>query len=591
MAKSKWMVAQKKADFDAIATEYGIDPVLARIIRNREVISDEDIELFLKGDMSYLHDPMLMKGMKEACQYIREAIAAGKKIRIIGDYDVDGICATYILLRGFRELGAIVDTVIPHRIKDGYGLNDQLILDAFEDGINLIVTCDNGIAAASQIALAKEKGIDVIITDHHEVPYDMIDGTKCYNIPKALCVVDPKQEDCTYPYPNICGAFIAFKLVTKLTDASELIEELIPFAAMATVCDVMELLDENRVIVKEGLKRMKAPINTGLRALKMVAGLGDKDISAYHFGFVLGPTVNATGRLDAARRALELFGASSYNEACLIATELKQLNEKRKQLTEDGAQSAVEMIEASDMRTDHVLVVYLPECHESLAGIIAGRIKEKYYRPTIILTDAEDGIKGSGRSVEGYDMYEELSRVKDMMTKFGGHTMAAGLSLPSADCIAEFRRRLNEYESMSEEVLTRKVHIDAPMPLGYINQKLVASFEKLEPCGVANPQPMFATKNISLISYRKIGKNRLIGKLKVMDEAGRSYELVYFDDLGAFDEFLIGNYGKELFEKSKAGNLCKGELALMIAYGVGINTFNSISQVQIVMKYYDVCRT
>lgn len=586
--KTQWMVACKNADFNAIATKYGIDKVLARIIRNRDVISDKDIDMFLNGDISMLHDPLLMKGMKEACEYIKESVEKGQKIRIIGDYDVDGICATFILLKGLRKLGATVDTVIPHRIRDGYGLNDQLILDAHNDGIDLIITCDNGIAASLQVDLALSLGMQVIVTDHHEVPYDMIDGVKNYIIPKALSVVDPKQADCPYPFKGICGAFVAFKLVSVLVSDDELMEELIPFAAMATVCDVMDLLDENRIIVREGLKRMSVPVNTGLRALVTATGLNDKDINAFHFGFVLGPTVNATGRLDTARRAIELFSSNNFNEACLIATELRQLNEERKKLTEDGASEAFYQIDNSSMSEDRVLVVYLPECHESIAGIIAGRVKERYYKPSIVLTNAEEGVKGSGRSIEGYDMYAELTKVKDIFVKYGGHTMAAGLSLESPEKVDELRRRLNENESMSEEILTRKVHIDVPMPLSYVNYGLVQSFEKLEPCGTSNPKPLFATKNLSLISYAKKGKTKLIGKLWFMDEEGRRYEMIYFDDLSVLDDFLIDSFGQEKFLKVTDGRCEKGDIPLKVVYSLGINTYNNTSSVQIVLKYFDV---
>lgn len=586
--KTQWMVACKNADFEAIATKFNIDKVLARIIRNRGMVSEKEIGDFLNADMSDLHDPLQMKGMSPACEYIRNSIAEGQKIRIIGDYDVDGICATFILLKGLKKLGADVDTVIPHRIRDGYGLNDQLIIDASNDGIDLIITCDNGIAASSQVELAESLGIKVIVTDHHEVPYDEIEGTKRYIIPNAVSVIDPKQADCPYPFKGICGAFVAFKLVSVLLSDENLMEELIPFAAMATVCDVMELLDENRIIVKEGLKRMAEPINPGLRALVTSTGLNDKDISAFHFGFVLGPTINATGRLDTARRAVELFSCESFSEACLIATELKQLNDERKKLTEDGANEAYNLIDSSEMVEDKVLVVYLPNCHESIAGIIAGRVKERYYRPSIVLTDAEEGIKGSGRSIEGYDMYAELTKVKDLFVKYGGHTMAAGLSLDSVQKVDVLRKRLNENQKMSADTLTRKIHIDVPMPLSYISFGLVKSFDRLEPCGTSNPRPLFATKKLSLISYVKKGKTKLIGKLKFVDEIGKAYEMVYFEDTQNLDDFLLESYGEERFGRLTLKGCETGEILMNVVYSLGINTYNNSSSVQIVLKHFDV---
>lgn len=590
MVKQKWMVTAKRADFKAIAEQFDIDPVLARILRNRDLISTDDIDMFLNGNLSNLHDPLLMKDMAKACDILKTKISKSEKIRIIGDYDVDGICSTYILLRGLRILGADVDTVIPHRIKDGYGLNDNLIQNASDEGINTILTCDNGISAYNQIELAQSLGMDVVITDHHEVPYEIENDVKRYIVPKALAVIDPKQEDCEYPFKSICGAMVAFKMIQVLLEGKhdDVINELIPFAAMATVCDVMELLDENRVIVKAGLSLMKNPSNVGLKALCLVTGVGEKPISAYHFGFVLGPTINATGRLDTAKRALELFATESFNEACIIATGLKELNDSRKKITEDGTLKACELIDNSSLATDNVLVVYLPDCHESIAGIIAGRIKERYYKPTIVLTDAEDGIKGSGRSIDEYDMYAELTKVKDLFTKYGGHKMAAGVSLENVAKVDELRNRLNRNCTLNEENLTRKLVIDVPMPLSYINMPLVKSFDMLEPCGVKNPKPLFATSGISLISYDKKGKNRVIGKLGIKDETGRTYDMVYFDDLEEFDRFIIDNFGKDKFDRLTCGACGLNDIVIKIAYCPDINEYNNSRSLQIIMKYYDV---
>ena len=588
MTKLKWMVTSKRADFDAIAEQFNIDKVLARVIRNRDVCTFEEIDSFLNGGMDRMHDPHLLKDLDLAVDILNEKIKEGKAIRIIGDYDVDGICSTYILLKGLRTLGANVDTVIPHRILDGYGLNDQLINNAHEDGIDTILTCDNGIAAVSQIELASSYGMTVVVTDHHEVPFTLEGEDKVYTLPKAACVVDPKREDCPYPFKSICGAMIAFKLIEVMLDGKheDVIRELIPFAAMATVCDVMELLDENRIIVKEGIKCMKEPVNKGLKALKIATGLSENEISCYHFGFVLGPTINATGRLDTAKRALELFDTVDFNEACLIATELRQLNESRKKLTEDGTLNAIRIIEDQDS-DDKVLVVYLGDAHESIAGIIAGRLKEKYYKPVIVLTDAEDGIKGSGRSIEGYNMYEELTRVNELFTKYGGHKMAAGVSLESLDKVDELRRRLNENCELTEDELSRKLKIDVPMPIGYLNHKLINSFELLEPCGTANPKPMFADKDVYLLSYEKKGRNRVIGKLRVSDSQGKAFDMVYFDSLEDLDEFIKDTYGDDALTTLNQGRGRIGDYPVKIAYSPSINSYNGRETIQIVLKYYD----
>ena len=584
------MVTSKRADFDAIAQKFNIDKVLARIIRNRDVIGDEEIERFLNGDLSMLHDPMLLKDMDKAVGIIKEKIANGKRIRIIGDYDVDGICSTYILLRGLNYLGAIVDTVIPHRIKDGYGLSNQLIEEAYADGIDTILTCDNGIAAKEQIALAKSYGMTVVITDHHEVPYVMSGDNKEYILPPADAIVDPKQEDCMYPYEGICGALVAYKYIQCIVGESfkDIMDELLPFAAMATVCDVMDLLDENRIIVKEGLKRMAEPVNTGMKALIVACGLSEKTISAYHYGFVLGPTINATGRLDTARRALELFSTTNFNEACVIATELRQLNDERKKMTEDGTKEAVEMIEGSIMANDTVLVVYLPSCHESIAGIIAGRIKERYYKPTLVFTDAEEGVKGSGRSIEAYNMYEELTKVQDIFSKYGGHKMAAGMSLRRVEDIDILRKRLNDNSKLTSEDMVKKLIIDVPMPMSYANIHLVRSFSMLEPCGNGNPHPLFADKNISLISMEKRGKTRKIAKIVAEDEGGLRFELMYFDDPDKVEDYIKETLGEERLNMLLLGRCHRGDILTKIAYNPSINVYNNKESMQLVIKEIEV---
>ncbi|MEI3212642.1 MAG: single-stranded-DNA-specific exonuclease RecJ [Lachnospiraceae bacterium] len=432
----KWMVAAKKADFNAIAQKYGITPVLARIMRNRDLTEDEEIRLFLKGTLADRPSPFALYGMEKAAELLLLKIREEKKIRVIGDYDVDGICSTYILCRGIQALSGKADRVIPHRIRDGYGLNISLIENAREDEVDTILTCDNGIAAFEEISLARDYGMTVIVTDHHEVPYTEENGNKEYHLPPADVVVDPKQSADTSHFKGICGALIAYKLIEALCEKSgeeekkkSLQKELLPFAALATVCDVMELRDENRIIVKYGMQQMKETENPGLLALLQVNDLMDKELSPYHAGFILGPCLNATGRLDSADRALRLFEETDFKKAVTEAYDLKSLNDSRKQMTEDGVSEAVRMLEAEGREQDPVLVVYLPDCHESIAGIIAGRLKEKYHKPVLVATRAEEGIKGSGRSIEAYSMYEELSKCRELFTKFGGHKMAAGFSL------------------------------------------------------------------------------------------------------------------------------------------------------------------
>lgn len=589
----KWMMAAKKADFDKIAQEFGISPVLARIMRNRDLQTREEIQKFLKGTLSDLYEPSDMKGMTQGCKLLQKKIHEGAFIRIIGDYDVDGICATYILLRGLRELGARVDTVIPHRMKDGYGLNDHLIEQAKEDKVDTIVTCDNGIAAASQIARAKAYGITVIVTDHHEVPYEEAGGNRRYLLPPAEVVIDPKQEDCTYPYKQICGAVVAYKMIQELFSMADgnqqeqknsILQELLAFAALATICDVMELRDENRILVKEGLREMEHTTNLGLKALLMVNGLEKRTLSPYHAGFVIGPCLNATGRLDTAARALELFDASEWKDAVNLATDLKSLNESRKQMTEEGVKAAIEQVEAF-WKQDDVLVVYLPDCHESLAGIIAGKVKERYHKPTFVLTKAEEGIKGSGRSIEAYSMYEELNRCKELFAKFGGHKMAAGLTL-ARDNVEEFRRMLNEHSTLKEEDFQEIVHIDVPMPLLLANRDFLKEMELLEPFGVGNPKPLFARKELSILSGSRLGKSGKFRKFQMAEEQDSSYTVVYFGDGEKMDEYLAERYGREQVEQIYHGRLARGQVTISMVYYPDWNVYQGKKNVELMMQYY-----
>lgn len=591
---ARWMVAAKKADFNKIAKEYGITPVLARIMRNRDIVEDRDIHRFLKGTPEDLYDPFLLKGMEQAVEMILAKIRAGKSMRIIGDYDVDGICSTFILEQGILSLGGRVDRVIPHRMKDGYGLNNSLIEDARKAEIDTVITCDNGIAAADSVSLAKQLGMTVIVTDHHEVPFEEIDGEKHYLLPEADVVIDPKQPDCGYPFKQICGAVVAYKLIRALVGkageaeekSGELLNEMLPFAALATVCDVMELLDENRIIVKYGLKAMNGVKNLGLKALLKVNGIEEKAITPYHAGFIIGPCLNATGRLDSADRALRLFEETRWKDAVTEAADLKSLNESRKKMTEDGVAEAVKQVEESALKNDRVLVVYLPDCHESIAGIIAGKVKERFHKPAFVLTRAEEGIKGSGRSIEAYSMYEEMTKCKEFFTKYGGHKMAAGLSLAKEEEIAPFRQALNKNCTLTEEDFEEVVHIDVPMPLSYANRDFIKELSYLEPFGTGNPKPLFAQKNVSLLSGKILGKNKNVGKYIIADEAGRAYDMIYFGDLNMLNDFLTDKYGKKTADSLYRSRLKAGEAVISMAYYPDINYFAGRETIQIVMQHY-----
>ncbi|MGN1180575.1 MAG: single-stranded-DNA-specific exonuclease RecJ [Suilimivivens sp.] len=591
---AKWMVAAKKADFNKIAKAYGITPVLARIIRNRDICEDQDIQMFLNGTMDDLHDPFLLKGMEQATELILSKIREEKAIRIIGDYDVDGICSTYILEQGISYLSGKVDRVIPHRIKDGYGLNDSLIEEAGKANIDTVLTCDNGIAAAPSIALAKKMGMTVVVTDHHEVPFEEKDGEKHFLLPGADVVIDPRQPDCEYPYKQICGAVVAYKVIQALlTKAGEeeekkqkLLKELLPFAALATVCDVMELLDENRIIVKYGLKAMNETKNYGLKALLQVNGIDQEEITPYHAGFIIGPCLNATGRLDSADRALHLFEETQWKDAMVEAGDLKNLNDSRKKMTEDGVAQAIRQVEESSLKNDSVLVVYLPECHESIAGIIAGKVKERFHKPSFVLTKGEEGIKGSGRSIEAYSMYDEMTRCRELFTKYGGHKMAAGLSLAKEEDIELLRRALNENCTLTEEDFQEVVHIDVPMPLSCVDRAFIRELSYLEPFGTGNPRPLFARKNISLLSGRVLGKNKNVGKYMIADEEGKIYDMIYFGDLNRLHEFLADKYGKKTVDFLYEGRLKRGEMVISMAYYPDINVYAGRENIQIVMQYY-----
>lgn len=567
------MVSAKRADFNRIAAEFGIDPVVARLIRNRDVVEEEEIRKYLYGGLEDLNDPKQMKDMEKAVAILTEKIQGGKQIRIIGDYDIDGVMSSYILLTGLRRLGAKADIRIPDRIADGYGLNENLVRRAKKDGADTILTCDNGIAALDQIRLAKELGMTVIVTDHHEIPYeDLADGSRVYHVPEADAVVNPKQKDCPYPFKGLCGGAVAWKLLGELLEAfghpAEEILEWLEFAAIATVGDVMDLQGENRILVKEGLKRLHHTGNQGLRELIRVQGLEPDQITAYHIGFVIGPCLNASGRLDTAERSLALLLAETGEEAARLAGDLKSLNDSRKEMTRQGEEEAIRIVEGSDLKNDRVLVVYLPECHESLAGIIAGRLREHFHKPAFVLTRSEDGIKGSGRSIEAYSMYEEMCRCRELFTKFGGHPMAAGLSLAGEEQVEVLRKELNRLSTLKDEDFTEKITIDVPMPVSYITKRLVAQLQLLEPFGKGNPKPLFAQKNIHVLSCRIFGKNKNVAKMKIQDPAGFCMDAVYFGDAEEF-----ARYARE-------------HTVLSLTYYPSLNVWNGKESLQITVQNY-----
>ena len=533
--REQWEEAPKITGNQELAQKFSVSPMAMRLIRSRAGESEEEVREYLEGTIEELADPYLMKGMKEAVSLLRRKIREGASIRIIGDYDIDGVNATHILITALKRAGAKADTVIPDRMKDGYGINEHLIEDAREAGIDTIVTCDNGIAAAKEIAFAKELGMTVIVTDHHDIPYqEEKDGSRTVILPPADVIVNPKQADCAYPFKKLCGAAVAWRLAEALYREEQIPREefldLAEFAAVATVGDIMDLTGENRILVKYGLKRLEQTKNPGYRALLAVNGLEGKKLTAYHIGFVIGPCINASGRLDTAKRALALLGEETKAEAEELAGDLKALNDSRKDLTVKGTQRAVQLIEETELKQDRVLVVYLPDCHESLAGIIAGRIREKYFRPCFVLTDAEDGVKGSGRSIPGYHMFDEMTKVRELFTKYGGHPMAAGLSLKPEN-VEPFRKAVNEHCTLTEEDLTPKIIYDAVLPICYAGEQIIRELELLEPFGKANEKPVFAAANLKVRSARIIGKNQNVLKAVLEGPDGTRLDTISFGDV------------------------------------------------------------
>lgn len=582
-----WVLLRKGADFQHISEKFHISPRVASLIRNRDVIGDDAIEKYLNGTIANLYDGMLMKDMDKAVAVIGEKIKENVKIRIIGDYDIDGIQSTYILLEGFRMLGADVDSDIPDRMKDGYGLNRNLIDRALEADVDTIITCDNGIAAAEEIAYAKSMGMTVVVTDHHEVPYTEIGGERRYILPEADAVVDPKQEDCAYPFKGLCGAAVAYKLVEALMEAmgkdAEDADYLMENVAIATIGDVMDLVDENRIFVKQGLDMLKRTENLGLKALMGCTGVNVDKLSPYHIGFVIGPCMNASGRLDTAKRALELLEAKKVAEADLLAGDLKALNDSRKDMTAQAVEEAFIQVENSELKNADVLVVYLPECHESLAGIVAGRIREKYYRPVFVLTKGAEGLKGSGRSIETWHMYEGLNRVKHLLSKFGGHKMAAGLSMPEEN-LEQFRKEINEKSGITPEDLNEKIAIDMQLPFECVNEKFIGELAVLEPFGKGNARPVFAERQVQVESARILGKNKNVLKLQVRDIHGTRMDAMYFGDVNTFVEYVREKFGDIACECLLRGH--GHGIVMAFTYYPDINEYQGVRTPQIVIQNY-----
>lgn len=584
----RWFVKNIKADYKQISQKYGITEFMSRLIINRNIINDEVIRSYINPDFDKLHNSREMKGLEKAVDILQQKIKLNKKIRIVGDYDVDGVISTYILYTALKKCNANVDYEIPDRIKDGYGINAEIIEQAKKEGIETILTCDNGISAIEAIKYAKDSGMTVIVTDHHDIPFvEDENKVRKFISSDADAIVNPKQEGCNYKFKQLCGAGVAFKLIEVLYEEFGIHKEecykLMEFLAIATVCDVVDLVDENRIFVKKGLELINSTTNLGLQELIRECELMDKKLSVYHLGFIIGPCINASGRLDTAKKGLRLLISQDEDEAVTLAKELVKLNEERKDMTMRGVEAAIETVEKNNMINDKVLVIYMPDVHESLAGIIAGRVREKYNAPTLVITKSEKGVKGSGRSIEEYNMYEELVKCKELLGNFGGHPMAAGFSLQEKD-IDEFRRRLNENTELKDEDLLRKVTIDCVLPLDSINYKLINDIEKLEPYGKANSKPLFAEKNVNLIKAMILGKNGNVLKFKVKTKLNKVIDAIYFGDVCEFEEGIIDKYGKEELQKLYEG-VYNGVMVDLVFYP-SINEYNGSTSIQVVVQNY-----
>lgn len=584
----RWFIKNKKMDYKYMAHKYGITELMSKLIINRDITDDFLIKSYIKPEFNMLHEPREMKDMNKAVEIIINKIKNKNKIRIIGDYDVDGVISVYILYCALKRCGADVDYEIPDRIKDGYGVNVGIIEKAKDEEIDTIITCDNGISAIDPIKTAKELGMTVIVTDHHDIPFveDEL-GERTFIRSEADAILNPKQEECKYKFKSLCGAGVAFKLIQVLYEEFKISEEeafyFIEFLAIATVCDVVDLVDENRVFVKKGLEKINKTTNLGLQELLIECEIQDKKIGVYHLGFIIGPCINASGRLDNAKKGVRLLLCEDEKEAVTLAKDLVKLNEERKSMTMNGVEDAIEIVENSNMKNNKVFVIYLPHIHESLAGIIAGRIREKYNVPTLILTKSENGAKGSGRSIEEYNMFEELVKCKDLLDKFGGHPMAAGFSLKEEN-IDEFRKRLNEKTTLNEDDLLRKVTIDTVLPLDKITYDLVNELERLEPFGKANSKPLFAEKDINVIKAMILGKNRNVLKMKLKTKAGKSIDGVYFGDIETFEEVIRDKYGNDQLIKLYDGSY--NDVKLDMVFYPDINEYNGNVSLQVVVQNY-----
>ena len=585
MSNEKWMLRNRKADLNAMSQKYGISPLLCKLIVNREINDENLLNSYIDPTYKYLHESTNMKDIKKAVEIIKNKIISNKKIRIIGDYDVDGIISVYILYTALKECGANVDYEIPDRIKDGYGINKNIVKIAYDEGVDTVITCDNGISAIEQIEYAKELGLTVIVTDHHDVPFIEEDGVRTFISSNADAIINPKQIECNYPFKSICGAGVAFKLMEALYEelgmGKDECYKLIEFVAIATVCDVVDLIDENRIFVRNGLEMLNNTQNLGIKELKKATGLEDKEITAYHLGFVIGPCLNASGRLDSAKKGLELLLMEDEDDARNLAVEIVELNDARKNMTKEGVDTAVDIIESTDVKNDDILVVYIPDIHESLAGIVAGRIKEKYNKPTIILTKSEEGVKGSARSIEEYNMFEGLLASKDLLDKFGGHPMAAGLSLQE-DKIDVLRNDLNTKCGLTEDDLTKKIMIDASLPLEYLNLNLIEELNVLEPFGKGNSKPVFGVRDAKITKAMILGKDKNVLKLRILLNNNSTIDAMIFNDIENFEEKIISKYGKDTLENLY--NKPNNSVPMDFTFYPSINEWNGNKSIQIIIS-------
>jgi single-stranded-DNA-specific exonuclease len=583
----RWFIKNNGVDPLIIAKDLGINEIISKILINRDIIDYKDIEMFLNPKLESLHSPTLMMDLELGASIIKEKIEKNKKIRIVGDFDVDGVISVYILYISLKKLGANVDFTIPDRVQDGYGINNEIIQKAKQEGVDTIITCDNGISAIEQVKKAKELGLTMIITDHHDLPYIEEDGVKKYTIPEADAVINPKRLDCDYPFKKLCGAGVAYKLIQQIHFLFHINPEethlLLEFVAIATVCDVVDLVDENRIIVKKGLELINKTKNIGLKNLIIESGINNSNITAYHLGFVIGPTINASGRLESALLSLELLMEKEEDKAAQMAKNLRSINEERKRMTSEGLEGIIEKIEQSSLKNDKILVIFEPEIHESIAGIIAGRIKELYYKPTIVLTKGLEGVKGSGRSIEEYNMFEELTKCKELLNRFGGHPMAAGLTLDE-DNIDKLKIHLNSNTTLSNQDLIPKIYIDMGLPMEYINYGLVEELKDLEPFGKGNSKPIFGEKSLKINSLSILGINKNVLKLKLESKKGTTMEGMYFGDIEEFQNRLIFKYGKE--EMEKASKDIKNKVLLDIVYNPNINEYMGNTKLQLIIQKY-----